>query len=106
MASIESQVPGITCSAPTATCERRHARGAPVWKPSQRVGSQPMRGLALTFDDGPHELCTPALLDLLAFHGARATFFLVGPQATTHPEIVAQILGRGHTVGLHCDAHI
>ena len=65
-----------------------------------------MSALALTFDDGPDERCTPALLDTLATHHARATFFVVAPRATAHPEVVARILAHGHSVGLHCDAHV
>jgi peptidoglycan/xylan/chitin deacetylase (PgdA/CDA1 family) len=65
-----------------------------------------MSALALTFDDGPDERCTPALLDTLATHRARATFFLVAPRASEHPELVARILAHGHSVGLHCDNHV
>ncbi len=65
-----------------------------------------MSGLALTFDDGPDERWTPALLGTLARHAARATFFLVAPRATAFPELVARILEHGHTVGLHCDVHV
>jgi peptidoglycan/xylan/chitin deacetylase (PgdA/CDA1 family) len=65
-----------------------------------------MNGVALTFDDGPDERCTPALLDALARHAARATFFLIAPRASEQPELVARMLEHGHSVGLHCDAHV
>ncbi|GAA8851354.1 hypothetical protein DUHN55_37460 [Helicobacter pylori] len=44
--------------------------------------------VALTFDDGPDPLSTPAFLDLLAQTGRRATFFLVASQAVQHPDLV------------------
>lgn len=62
------------------------------------------RVLWLTIDDGPSEE-TPAVLDLLDAHGARATFFLVGDRARRHPELVRQIVRRGHGVGNHSDSH-
>lgn len=56
---------------------------------------------ALTIDDGPSPATTPALLDVLARHGARATFFLLGEEAARHPELVARIAGEGHELGNH-----
>jgi peptidoglycan/xylan/chitin deacetylase (PgdA/CDA1 family) len=63
------------------------------------------RGAALTFDDGPHAQGTPAVLETLAERGARATFFLVGEQVLRTPEIAAEIVAGGHTIGLHCHRH-
>lgn len=65
-----------------------------------------MRGLAITFDDGPDEHWTPAILDSLARHRARATFFVIGPRAVAQPDLVRRMLEHGHTVGLHCDLHV
>ena len=61
--------------------------------------------VALTFDDGPHPVITPLVLDLLASHGASATFFLVGQSARAHPELAARIVAEGHEVGNHTDRH-
>ena len=61
--------------------------------------------VALTFDDGPHPDGTPAVLDLLARRGARATFFLAGEQAERDPELVLEIAAAGHEVGVHCHRH-
>jgi peptidoglycan/xylan/chitin deacetylase (PgdA/CDA1 family) len=61
--------------------------------------------VALTFDDGPDPETTPVLLDLLARHGARATFFLVGARAARHPELVARIAAEGHEIGNHSWDH-
>lgn len=58
----------------------------------------------LTIDDGPSDDTLP-ILDLLDAHGARATFFLVGARAAARPELVAQIVRRGHGVGNHSHTH-
>jgi peptidoglycan/xylan/chitin deacetylase (PgdA/CDA1 family) len=63
------------------------------------------RGVALTFDDGPHPEGTPAVLELLAASGARATFFLVGEQVERRPELAARIAEAGHLVALHGHRH-
>jgi peptidoglycan-N-acetylglucosamine deacetylase len=63
------------------------------------------RGVGLTFDDGPHPEGTPAVLELLAARGARATFFLVGEQVARNPALAAEIVAGGHRIGLHCDRH-
>src|SRR4051794_32147791 len=52
----------------------------------------------LTFDDGPSPDTTPALLDVLARHRGRATFFLIGERVRAHPDLVAAIAGAGHEV--------
>jgi peptidoglycan/xylan/chitin deacetylase (PgdA/CDA1 family) len=62
-------------------------------------------GVALTFDDGPHPEGTPAVLDLLAAAGARATFFLVGEQVVRFPGVAARIAADGHEVALHGHRH-
>ncbi len=61
----------------------------------------------LTFDDGPDELFTPVLLDLLDHHGARATFFLLGRNLATRwgSDEVQDLLNRGHAVGNHSTHH-
>jgi peptidoglycan/xylan/chitin deacetylase (PgdA/CDA1 family) len=61
--------------------------------------------VALTFDDGPDPLYTPRLLDLLAAHRARATFFMIGARADRHPELVARVAAEGHVIGNHSWDH-
>ena len=63
------------------------------------------RALALTFDDGPSRW-TPAVLDVLAEHEARATFFVVGRYAEERPELVARMARDGHEVGNHTFDHV
>lgn len=62
-------------------------------------------GYALTFDDGPHAQGTPAVLELLADAGVRATFFLVGEQVRRNPSLAREIVAAGHGIGLHCERH-
>ena len=61
--------------------------------------------LAITFDDGPNPAITPKLLDLLAKHNARATFFLVGKFVRDCSDLTKEILVRGHALGNHTDTH-
>jgi peptidoglycan-N-acetylglucosamine deacetylase len=63
------------------------------------------QGVALTFDDGPHPEGTPAVLEVLARTGARATFFVVGEQVQQRPALVREIIAAGHTVALHGYQH-
>ena len=62
-------------------------------------------GVALTFDDGPDPVQTPKLLDLLAEHGVKATFCLVGRNVVTHPDLVRRIAAEGHTLCNHTWQH-
>lgn len=59
------------------------------------------RAFALTFDDGPHPDTTPGLLDVLARHSARATFFLIGERVVGNEAIVSRIAAEGHEVANH-----
>jgi len=60
---------------------------------------------ALTFDDGPHPRWTPALLDILARHGAKATHFFVGEAVARHPEVAEAAARAGHALGSHTRSH-
>jgi peptidoglycan/xylan/chitin deacetylase (PgdA/CDA1 family) len=61
--------------------------------------------IALTIDDGPDPEVTPAVLDLLDTAGARATFFCIAERAARHPQLVREIVRRGHSVQNHTHAH-
>jgi peptidoglycan/xylan/chitin deacetylase (PgdA/CDA1 family) len=63
------------------------------------------RGVALTFDDGPHPEHTRQVLATLEARGARATFFVIGRKADAHPDLVREIVRRGHAVGVHGYEH-
>lgn len=78
------------------------------WLPTRWVltrGSRRRRVLYLTFDDGPHPEHTPVLLDLLAKHRVRATFYLIGQQVERHAELVRRIVSEGHALGNHSWSH-
>lgn len=61
--------------------------------------------IALTFDDGPHATLTPKLLDLLAAHHLKATFFVVGQNAADHPDILKRAVREGHEIANHSWSH-
>jgi peptidoglycan/xylan/chitin deacetylase (PgdA/CDA1 family) len=68
-------------------------------------GDRRSKNVALTFDDGPDPATTPLLLDLMAAHDIRATFFVIGDKAERHPDLIAHILEHGHTLGNHTMHH-
>jgi len=62
--------------------------------------------VALTFDDGPHPVYTPMLLDLLRRHRVKATFFVLGSKAEQYPGLIARIHNEGHQIGVHNYTHV
>lgn len=62
--------------------------------------------LFLTFDDGPHPVATPFVLDQLKQYNAKATFFCIGKNVVAYPEIYKRILSEGHSVGNHTFNHL
>ena len=68
-------------------------------------GAGDERRVALTFDDGPDETVTPALLDVLKEVGVQATFFCVGKKVAKSGEVARRIVAEGHIIGNHSDAH-
>jgi peptidoglycan/xylan/chitin deacetylase (PgdA/CDA1 family) len=61
--------------------------------------------IAMTFDDGPSATLTPKLLDLLAAHHIKATFFVIGENVAEHPEIVERAAREGHEIANHSWSH-
>jgi peptidoglycan-N-acetylglucosamine deacetylase len=81
-----------------------------MWPTSQLYGatlirSRNPRQLALTYDDGPNDPYTLDLLDVLAKHGARATFFMLGQRVAERPKIAEAVARAGHVVGNHSFNH-
>lgn len=61
--------------------------------------------VALTFDDGPHDVLTPKLLDILKDRGVKATFFVVGYRVKAWPQVVQRAHREGHEIGNHSWNH-
>lgn len=72
---------------------------------SKRIRHYPNRILALTFDDGPSPDLTPRILSTLTTYHARATFFVLGPLAARHPELVRRAVAAGNEIGVHGWSH-
>jgi peptidoglycan/xylan/chitin deacetylase (PgdA/CDA1 family) len=62
------------------------------------------RKIAISFDDGPHEM-TEKVLDVLQKFNVKATFFCIGSQIEKHPEVLRRIINEGHVVGNHTFSH-
>ena len=60
----------------------------------------------LSFDDGPHPIATPFVLDELKKYNATATFFCIGKNVALYPEIYKRIIAEGHSVGNHTLNHL
>jgi peptidoglycan/xylan/chitin deacetylase (PgdA/CDA1 family) len=91
---------GAAALAYTARSPRSDFFGPSVWR-----GPQDRPAIALTFDDGPSE-STPAILDLLDRHRARATFFQCGLNVRRLPDVSRAVLAAGHEVGNHSYTHL
>lgn len=71
-----------------------------------REGKRARREVALTFDDGPDPVTTPAVLDALREAGMHATFFVIAGRARAHPDLIRRMLGEGHQVEAHAEKHV
>lgn len=61
--------------------------------------------VAITFDDGPHPVFTPQILDLLRKYNAKASFFCIGQQIEKNQHLVKRIISEGHVIGNHTYTH-
>lgn len=73
-------------------------------KPVGRINAE-KKVVALTFDDGPHPIYTPAILDILSEYGVKATFFVIGKNVDEYPELVRRECDEGHEIGNHTYSH-
>ncbi|ACT93210.1 polysaccharide deacetylase family protein [Dyadobacter fermentans] len=64
-----------------------------------------IRAISLTFDDGPDPDSTPRILDTLLENNLKATFFVIGRKAVSHPELLRRIVEEGHTIANHSYSH-
>jgi peptidoglycan-N-acetylglucosamine deacetylase len=91
-----------------ASCVLGYQSMAPngQWYGRTFTGLKPgTKQLALTYDDGPNDPHTLRLLDVLARHNVRATFFLVGNYVKQRPDIAREVVQAGHVVGNHSFSH-
>src|SRR5690242_3490333 len=79
-------------------------RSSSIFAPSVYHGDRSRPVLSLTFDDGPSE-STPALLEILARHQVKATFFMCGRNVRRLPGIARTVHEAGHEIGNHSDSH-
>lgn len=70
-----------------------------------RHGNPDLPYVAITFDDGPSPAYTPAILDILAEHNVKATFFMIGRHVEMYPDIARRIVAEGHDIGNHTYSH-
>jgi len=64
------------------------------------------KNIYLTFDDGPHPVATPFVLEELKKYNAKATFFCIGKNVEEHFDIYKKIIEEGHAVGNHTYDHL
>ena len=85
-----------------------------LWPRSRLLGANMLRlpdaaanrnEIALTFDDGPDPDVTPKVLDILDRHRAKASFFVIGDKAAAYPELIREIVKRGHSIENHSRKH-
>jgi peptidoglycan/xylan/chitin deacetylase (PgdA/CDA1 family) len=91
-----------------ASCAAGYQAMAPTgqWYGRTFTGLKPgTKQLALTYDDGPNDPHTLRLLEVLAQHNVRATFFLIGRYVNRRPDIVRELVRAGHVVGNHTFSH-
>lgn len=88
------------------------APGVVTWRQGRCVllprlaGVGALDHVALSFDDGPDQRSTPAILDVLDRLGWKATFFCLGTEARRWPALTRQLVERGHEIGVHGDRHV
>jgi len=97
---------GLTAAA--AASAAGYQSMAPTGQWYGRTFAGGMRGskqIALTYDDGPNDLHTLKLLDVLAKHSVRATFFMIGRYVRKRPDIARAVAQAGHVIGNHTFTH-
>ena len=73
---------------------------------SKIKGQKSKKQIFLTFDDGPDDVITDQVLDLLRLHNAKATFFNIGKKNVQHPTLLEKIIKEGHSIGSHTYNHL
>lgn len=99
--------PALDPTAPGWTARFSRPHGQPGRYGVEVIWQQPMARptVAVSFDDGPHPLYTPMVLDVLKRHGVPATFFTIGIHARAHPDLLRRARDEGHEIGNHTWTH-
>ncbi|NLV39563.1 MAG: polysaccharide deacetylase family protein, partial [Bacteroidales bacterium] len=79
--------------------------GGNIYLKSLCRGDRADKLVTLTFDDGPDEVMTPKVLDVLQKHDIKATFFVIGSKVEKFPHIAKRIVAEGHTIANHTYSH-
>ena len=101
------EAPPKPATSPNGEKEVSEKTPAPPQEPAITFNSVHVDGpyIAMTFDDGPSATLTPKLLDILAAHHIKATFFVLGEMVAEHPEILARAAREGHEIASHSWSH-
>ncbi|MGG3890031.1 polysaccharide deacetylase family protein [Metabacillus fastidiosus] len=91
----------LTIEAHTRSREEYEKSGHVIWEVDTKE-----KIVAITFDDGPHPIFTPQILDILAKYNAKATFFVAGNKVRRFPTILERITKEGHEIANHTYHHI
>lgn len=87
----------------------RKAHRIPTWAQGKVINDVPVKPgdkpFALTFDDGPWPEYTQQILNILAQHNAKATFYMVGQMVQEYPKLAVQVRDAGHAIGNHSWSH-
>jgi peptidoglycan-N-acetylglucosamine deacetylase len=97
---------GVATAAAAATAGYQSMAPTGQWYGRTFTGAaRGSKRIALTYDDGPNDVHTLNLLEVLAKHGVRATFFMIGRYVRQRPEIARAVAQAGHTIGNHTFTH-
>ncbi|KAB2336269.1 polysaccharide deacetylase family protein [Cytobacillus depressus] len=91
----------VNADASTNSREAYEKTGRVIWEVNTKE-----KLVALTFDDGPHPVLTPQILDILAKHDAKATFFVAGNKVVRFPDLLKREVKEGHEIANHTFNHI
>ncbi|MEH7525270.1 polysaccharide deacetylase family protein [Bacillus sp. JJ1503] len=91
----------IITEASTNSREAYEKTGRVIWEVNTKE-----KLVAITFDDGPHPILTPQILDILAKHDAKATFFVAGNKVVRFPDLLKREVKEGHEIANHTFHHI
>ncbi|HEY3445833.1 MAG TPA: polysaccharide deacetylase family protein [Myxococcales bacterium] len=97
------QAPVTTPTKPAEPQKPATNNTTPAVTPNKTDGFQKV--VSLTFDDGPHPVNTPRVLEILKKHDVKATFFVTGEGVLKQPDLIRRIVAEGHTLGNHTFTH-